>query len=154
MRGNSVNRASGIITLILSLVLLFSTATFPDRAESAALYVRFLAVCLMLFSVIFIADTFLKSAKDKDKNRVVVWIKAPREFLIAMVSLIIYVVSLKFIGFFPASIIFMPVLGYLLGFKKKVPLILGSIGLMAFIYLVFVYLLTVPVPMGFLEGVL
>jgi len=153
MKGNSVNRFSGIISLLVSIVLIISAQTFPERAAAAALYVNFLAVTLCIFSIIFIIGTFL-SHKDLDANKKIVWIKSPRQFLYALVSLIVYVASLGFLGFFPASLIFMPVLAYLLGFKKKLQLILGTVGLLFFIYIVFVHFLSVPVPMGFLEGVI
>lgn len=157
MKGNTVNRFSGIFTAVLAVILLISASTFPERAASAALYVKFLGVCLIIFSALLVAETFMKS-DDKErealKEKVIVWIKAPKPFLITAVALILYVSSLGILGFFPASMIFMPVLGYLLGFKKKIPLVIGSAGLLIFIYVVFVYFLTVPVPMGFLEGVL
>ncbi len=139
----STNKISSLLGLGLAAGMIFSAAAFPERAISAALYVRFLGVTLGIFSLILLGRSILKDETNRVK-----WIKDPAAFAITIGAIILYVALLQLLGFFIASFIFMVGLAWLLGFRKLLPLILGSAGLLGFIYLIFIKFLAVPVPSG------
>lgn len=143
---NKISCAGG---LALAAALFIAAQGFPERAVSAALYVKFLSVCLFLLSGILMAQTLLSPVKGKT----IEWVKNPRKFLITTGAMVVYVVLLYVIGFFPASILMMIGLARGLGYKKWKPLIIGALVMMVFIYLLFVQFLAVPVPAGLLGEV-
>jgi len=60
----------------------------------------------------------------------------------------VYGAAIPRFGFFPASAFFMPLLALLLGYRRPLFIIIGTGIILSFVYLVFVYFLGVPVPMG------
>jgi len=143
---NKISCAGG---LALAAALFFGAQGFPERAASAALYVKFLSVSLFLLSGILLAQTLLSPVRGKT----VQWVKSPRKFLITTVAMILYAALLYVIGFFPASIIMMIGLARAMGYAKWKPLVIGTLVMMVFIYLLFVRFLAVPVPAGLLGEV-
>ncbi len=121
------------------------TWTFPERAAPAALYIKFLAVVLASFSIGLIVISF---GKEKENNEEIKWVVKPASFLMTIGAIIIYVILLNFFGFLLSSFLFMVVLSWVLGFKKKIKLIIGTSLLLASIHFVFVGFLAVPVPTG------
>jgi len=72
----------------------------------------------------------------------------PAPFLGTLFAMLCYAWITPRLGFFPASFLFMLCLGWFLGFRKPLPLLGGTAGLLAFIWLIFVKFLAVPVPGG------
>ncbi|MDD4835941.1 MAG: tripartite tricarboxylate transporter TctB family protein [Dethiosulfovibrio sp.] len=133
--------------LVLAAAMFISVGYFPDRVVSAARYVLFLSGVMSVFSLLLLIQTLLVGTSEK-----LVWVKAPRPFFSTVALTVIYVISLDFVGFFPASGLYMIILGWILGFKRPVGLIGGSLVLLGTVYLVFVRFLSVPVPTGLLGG--
>jgi hypothetical protein len=76
------------------------------------------------------------------------WVRSPKNFTLTLASMVGYGILISFIGFFPASALFMAALSWMLGFRRPVFILLGTGLILGFVWLVFVHFLGVPVPMG------
>jgi hypothetical protein len=137
-----MNRFFALGGLGLSAALFMGAGGFPDRAAAAARYVFFLAGVLALLSLILLVQ------KTPSPDSHVQWVRAPRNFLFAVFSIIGYGAAVPCLGFFPASAVFMPLLALLLGYRRPFYIVLGTALILSFVYLIFVYFLGVPVPTG------
>ena len=143
MKVSSVDKLSGIITSGLAVTMFWYAGTFPERAAAAALYIKFLAVVLFVFSVLIVLRAFY----TKDRRRIE-WLERPIYFYITTGLLIIYVIMLNILGFFISSSLFMFSLAWFLGYRKIISLSIGTVSLLLVIYFVFDRFLSVPVPTG------
>ncbi len=151
MKEINVNRISSLLGFILSGSMLLGTRKFPARAVSATRYVVFLAVSLAVLSLILLLSS-IKTSPEKEKK--IEWIKNPAHFFETVAGIVVYFVLLQYLGFLIPSFLFLVAMGWLLGYRKPLKLILISIALLASIYLVFVKFLAVPVPSGILGGLM
>ncbi len=142
MARSSVNRGFAAGGLGLAAVLFLGANSFPDRAADAARYIFFLAGMLAVLSLIL----FFQNVPSSDPA--ITWIRSRRNFTLTIISLFIFVVVTPYIGFFPSSVLFIAALSWMLGFRRPAFIILASILVLGFVYIVFVYFLGVPVPMG------
>ena len=142
MTRSSMNRLFAAGGLGLSAALFLGANSFPDRAADAARYIFFLAGMLAVLSLIL----FFQNVPSSDPA--ITWIRSRRNFTLTVISLFIFVVVTPYIGFFPSSVLFIAALSWMLGFRRPAFIILASILVLGFVYIVFVYFLGVPVPMG------
>ncbi len=145
MKVSSVDKLSGLIGAGLAVTMFWYAGTFPERAAAAALYIKFLAVVLLVFSILIVLRAFY--TKD---GKGIKWLERPVYFYITTGFLIVYVVLLSILGFFISSFLFMFALSWLLGYRKIVSLSVGTVSLLLVIYFVFERFLSVPVPSGVL----
>ena len=98
---------------------------------------------MFLFSIFLLGKAvYLKDIK------IIGWIERPVYFYATAGLLIVYIILLTVIGFFPASFLFMIGLAWILGYRKIISLSVGTISLLSVIYFVFIRFLSVPVPTG------
>ena len=142
MTRSSMNRLFAAGGLGLSAVLFLGANSFPDRAAAAARYIFFLAGMLAVLSLILL----LQKTSSPDSH--VRWVRSPKNFTLTLASMVGYGILISFIGFFPASALFMAALSWMLGFRRPVFILLGTGLILGFVWLVFVHFLGVPVPMG------
>ncbi|MDD3515750.1 MAG: tripartite tricarboxylate transporter TctB family protein [Aminobacteriaceae bacterium] len=142
MTRSSMNRLFAAGGLGLSAVLFLGANSFPDRAAAAARYIFFLAGMLAVLSLILL----LQRTSSPDSH--VRWVRSPKNFTLTLASMVGYGILISFIGFFPASALFMAALSWMLGFRRPVFILLGTGLILGFVWLVFVHFLGVPVPMG------
>ncbi len=142
MTRSSMNRFFASGGLGLAAALFFGGQSFPDRAADAARYVFFLAGTLAVLSLVLLVQ------KTPSPDSHVQWVRSPRNFIFSILSIAGYGAVVSYLGFFPASAIFMPVLALLLGYRRPLYILLATALILSFVYLVFVYSLGVPVPMG------
>ena len=116
--------------------------------------VTFLFLGISIFIVIEIVKSIVKGFKNKsdDKNSflqdLMDWVKS-RQFIL-VISIVLYVALIPFIGFFITSILFTVVLNFLLESRKLWELTILPIIILIFIYLLFVVLLNINLPRGIL----
>ena len=137
-----MNRLFAAGGLGLSAVLFLGANSFPDRAAAAARYIFFLAGMLAVLSLILL----LQKTSSPDSH--VRWVRSPKNFTLTLASMVGYGILISFIGFFPASALFMAALSWMLGFRRPVFILLGTGLILGFVWLVVVHFLGVPVPMG------
>ncbi len=70
--------------------------------------------------------------------------------MLTFVMILVYVLLLDKIGFFVASAVFMLGFMWFMGYRKPLTMILTTVGMLGFIYLLFVYELHVSLPEGIL----
>jgi len=138
-----MNRLFAAGGLGLAAALFLGANSFPDRAADAARYIFFLAGTLAVLSLVL----FIQKTPSPDSH--VRWVRSPRNFTIAVILMATYGILIPYIGFFPASGLFMIVLSWGLGFRRPFFILLGTAVILGFVYFVFVHFLGVPVPMGF-----
>lgn len=129
--------------VFLSVLLYLSTDSFPGIAQkTSAKYVRFLAFCLGGLSLVQLGISLLK---DDHTGTLNLSSHYPR-FLGLIAALLAFAFTFKTLGFFIPAAVFIPVVAIMLGQRNPVLILSTSIGLLAFVYLIFVMLLGVTLP--------
>lgn len=143
---------SGISGLLLSLYVFLESRTFADASEGAAnnpaLFPVALAILLAIFSSILIIQALLRKEKIKFSINKETLFKIGLFFT----SLTIYVFVLRYIGFLLSTIIFsIFMINYLKGNKKiSLESLIYGVIFSIIVFIVFNYILKVPLPKGFL----
>ncbi len=131
-----------IIFIVISALMIYEARTFPKRASFAGGYVIFLALLLIIFSVLILIS--------KEKKTEKLEIKKFSKFLFLVISTGLYIFLIPYVGFFTVSFVYMIAVMRYLGVKSVVPLVLSPLITLGFIYYIFVIFLTIPIPQGFL----
>lgn len=143
MTKKNVDRAVLVLLIVMAVLLYFSTANFKGIAiKTSAKYVQFLAVFIGGLSVVQLGYSLLK---DRSFDRLVITEHWPR-FLFLLGGLIIFALLFEHLGFFIPAAVFIPVVSVLLGFKNWLAIGLTTAGVLGFVYLVFVQMLSVNLP--------
>lgn len=130
----------------LAVALYMSTASFPQMTQgSTATYIRFLATSLGILSLLELLLKMRKSNKVKDQEKMKVT-DAPMKFTALLVLMFVYAMLLEPLGFYIASMLFLPITMYILGNRKPLAIALTSGGVLLFVFVVFAKLLGVPLP--------
>ncbi len=139
----TVDRAVLIGLILLAVLLFSSTSEYKGIAQkTSAKYVQFLAVSLGLLSAIQLTYSLWK---DRSQTRFVLS-GNPLRFAILIVAMILFAMAFEAVGFFIPAAIFIPCIAVALGYTRAIPIILTTIAILAFVYLVFVQLLAVNLP--------
>ena len=117
----------GLIAIAIGVFLLLNSLKFPDTTKQFTWFVLFVFIGLGLILVI----TSLINAKKPGGQEV-------------------DAKTFNKIGFFVASVIFMPVTMLYMGYRKPLPIIFVTGGMLAFVWLLFVFELKVRLPQGLL----
>ncbi len=131
-----------IIFIVISALMIYEARTFPKRASFAGGYVIFLALLLIIFSVLILIS--------KEKKTEKLEIKKFSKFLFLVISTGLYIFLIPYVGFFTVSFVYMITVMRYLGVKSVLPLVLSPLITLGFIYYIFVIFLTIPIPQGFL----
>lgn len=141
----------GIGSIILGIVVFLKIATFPD---SSAMYPRALAICIIVCGAWILGSALIK-LKQKENDAENPWKGIDWRRLVAVAALsLIYIMSLSWAGYLIASIVFLVLLLLVLKVRKPLMIAAVSIGLTLAVYVGFKLILQVPLPLGFLKGVL
>ncbi len=143
MTKKTVDRAVLVLLIVMAVLLYFSTAYYKGIAiKTSAKYVQFLAVFIGGLSVVQLGHSLLK---DRSHDRLVLTGHLPR-FLGLLVALTIFALVFEPLGFFIPAAIFIPVMSYMLGYRNLLTIGLTTVGVLGFVYLVFIQLLSVNLP--------
>ena len=80
----------------------------------------------------------------------VVTVKEMIDPMIAFVMILVYTLLIPRVGFFTTSAVFMLIMMVWMGYRKPVPMVLTTAGMLGFIWYLFVFSLNVPLPKGIL----
>ncbi len=131
-----------IFFIILAVLLYRSTASFPKSALfTTAVYIKFLASMLGIAGVIQLISSFMSDASVK-----VIFAKNPKKFFILILSLILYVWIIRYLGFIISTLIFLPVTMRYMGYHKFRKSIIISAGITLFVYVLFVKIFEIQLP--------
>lgn len=133
--------------LVLAVLLHRSTASYPKFVQgSTAAYVRFLAISLGGLCVLDLLLSLRRRRLETGEGDAAR--PDARRFWMLLALLGLYAAALGPFGFFPASAAFLPAAMYATGARRPLPVLLTTLGILAFVHLVFVQLLAVHLPMG------
>ncbi len=129
--------------VVMAVLLYNSTASYTGIAKTtSAYYVKFLAVFIGGLSVIQLAINLFR---DKNNYRLHLSQHYPR-FLGLLIMLIIFALVFEHLGFFVSAAVFIPVVALILGYKNYLTIIITTVSVLAFVYLIFIKLLSVNLP--------
>jgi hypothetical protein len=74
--------------------------------------------------------------------------QSPSRFATIALGMLAFVVSIPFVGFYPATFVFVPSMAFLLGVRSPVNLATASVAFTAAAYLVFELAFQTPLPSG------
>ncbi|MBC8320345.1 MAG: tripartite tricarboxylate transporter TctB family protein [Bacteroidetes bacterium] len=136
--------AGGIISI--SLFFYYQTMLFsiPENANvtNPALIPRIWIIILLLLSVILI---FNSKNKIEGHNKLM-----PGRVVIIIAFLIVYLISMQWIGYFFTTPVFILSTMYLLLYRKPAYMIINAFGFVMFSYFIFNKLLHIDLPLGWL----
>jgi len=142
----------GAAGILLSIFVWWATSLFPVfnvQGLGAAFFPRFLAILLVIFSIVLILSSkAVKKDDQSDKNHVSDT-QATCRLSLVMAGSILYYIAMVWIGYIIPSLAYIIFLAMLHQQKKRVLPALGeSIALVAIVYVVFVIVLQTPLPQG------
>jgi len=132
----------------IGLVLVLFSAFFIGQAQDLGIAKRYPTVILGILgglSLLLVIQGIHHSMHPeaiKEKHAEINWntTKLP---IVTFLSLVIYLALFKVAGFFISTAIFVPIIMYLFGERKPLPMICTITGLEIFVYVVFVLILNV-----------
>ena len=118
------------------------------RANSAMLPVAMLIGLIVLAVILLICDQRKAAAGDASKPMT----NAPMRVAGAFLLIVAYVAATSLIGFYPATIITVPLVAYVFGYRNLLGLAAATVIVVGAIYLVFDLAMSQQFPTGFLLG--
>jgi hypothetical protein len=145
---NKMKKNNVLLGLVMCGVSIAYYMTVSKLSEKAAMYPKFIAMVLFLLSFVFTIKTIFIDKNEEDSSAMFEGF-LPKQFAFVLAMAFVYVFLIKILGYFFSTALFLLVtLGGLRA--KRVAIILTSIGVCAFIFVVFKVLLNVPLPKGFI----
>jgi len=151
-------RIGNIIFLLVITAFAFiyylDVMSLPHREEKIVVFTLFwLLIVFVSINIVQLFMEYRKSEQDEkiqNKNNKKAHVLKDDKRLILLISLVIYVLLVKIIGFFVTSFLFFIVLSWLLGTRKISTLIFVPSVIVMLTYFFFVKLLNVNIPTGIL----
>ena len=131
---------------VIALGVFFWTYT-PDFSDVSKRFCRFVLLLFLALGLILCVVSVLNAKKPAGKEVTVKEFKNP---MIMFIFLVVYVVLMNVLGFFTASVLFMPGVMIYMGYRKPVTMICVTAGMLGFVYVLFVAWLKVRLPSGIL----
>jgi len=132
-----------IFFIMLSIIFFIISFSFPDNEKVGPSVVPRLWIFILIpLNIYLMFDIFRqkKEIEHKDENKKIVF------GFIGL--LILYLISIFYIGYFISTFIFIFAGIYILGYRKYLTMLIISFGWLLFSYLIFYKLLYVPLPVG------
>ena len=131
-----------LCVIALGVFMWVQTADFTDESKQ---FSRFVLLLFLLMGVILLVITLINAKKPAGKE---VTLKEFKNPMLMFVIICVYVAMMITIGFFPATLIFMPVSMLFMGYRRPLPIICTTVGMNLFVWVLFVYSLKVRLPEG------
>lgn len=142
--------ALGVFWLVKSYSIKLSSASV-DLGGTPRTVPQIVSVLMIAVAVLLIAEIVIKAIKEGKADTAAdsgekSGVKNILKVVLVIVTSFLYCVFLKTLTFVPASVIAMLVVCLCFGIKKPLPLLLTSVGVPGLLFVVFRYLLMVPLP--------
>jgi putative tricarboxylic transport membrane protein len=134
------DRVAGAVIFILSVAAFAWTYTFPD---SAAAYARMVTGGMVVLSAVLFGRTFTAAERDKAFEPLM---RNPRRFAIGAAMTVAYAVGCEYVGYYTASLIFIPAAACVFGLRRPVMIGITTVAYCAMIYGIFEVLFERPLP--------
>ena len=155
MKKNTLDKISLVFTILLGIVIFISTFSFAEETRgTTSVYIKVLGIAIIFLSTLNLIALHSKHNK-KNENTKFRLTKNPKRFFSFFIILLVYITLIQMlskldlggaVAFFIASAIFIPITSFVLGYKKPVVIASVTVGTLLFIWVVFVFLLGVPLP--------
>ena len=120
---------------------------FPGQSK---FFPSFCLSALLLFSLFLIAEGAVKTVRVWQGKADYTNSELKKKPYILVAFIVLYIICVERIGFFVSSMVFMPCCMYFFGQRKLKLMIAVSLGLLAFMYWLFVVQLNLHLPNGLL----
>lgn len=142
--------ALGVFWFVKSYSIKLSSASI-DLGGTPRTVPQIVSVLMIAVAVLLIAEIVIKAIKEGKADTAAYsgeksGVKNILKVVLVIVTAFLYCVFLKTLTFVPASVIAMLVVCLCFGIKKPLPLLLTSVGVPGLLFVVFRYLLMVPLP--------
>lgn len=135
---HSQDRVAGVILLLICTGLFYEGWRYPADSR---LFPLSLLTFLMIGAIVMIVRPAEASKGERGD---------PKRILLTTLLCIAYVALVEIVGFFVASALFMAVFMAMVGMRKPLIYIVAIVGVNVGLYLLFVWQLKVPIPIGIL----
>ncbi len=137
-----------ICFVVLAVLIYKSTANFhASSIVTTGFYIKFLAVSLAVSGIYELIKALIKNDLSS-----VSFAKNPKRFFLLILSLCLYVFIMEYLGFVVASLIFLPLTMFAMGYKSILKSFIISVFVVGFVYLLFVQVFEIPLPESSLWG--
>lgn len=141
------NVGISVVLILISAAMFISASKMPqmDGTMGAGTWPKILAVCMILLAVLLL----IQSLRDHT-NTESPFVMSPdlKRVLAGIGIMLVFCVLLKFFGFMIASAFMIAAVMALMGERRPLVLIGVTVGVLAFIYVVFAMVLNLPFPKG------
>lgn len=138
----SKNIAVGIIFIVIALFFFYNTFGLSPQNSAFPRSLSFFLFILGVITLIQGIRTGNTTRKDKPINFTKILA------VIAVMSL--YLLLLEEVGFVLCTTVLIPIISFLLGYRKIIQSLIGSIGFSILIFVLFNSYLSIPLPRGIL----
>ncbi|WP_058487037.1 tripartite tricarboxylate transporter TctB family protein [Defluviitalea phaphyphila] len=142
------NLISAFIFIVLSIYVISEASHFPNYGGSEVTGPGFFPIILSIILIVLSVLLIITSIFNKDERNTGLFEKKAVKAYITILSLLIYVMLLKYVGFIILTLIFLFGLIRFYGMKNYIKISLSSIVATVSIYWIFKVLLSVPLPTG------
>lgn len=137
----------GVFCAVFSVIFLVQSLKFPEKV---AFFPSAVLIFMLIFSVIVGIGGVIKTVKVRKGVADYTNPEMKRLPFIILLTIAIYVFCIPRIGFFVSTAVFLPCEMLLYGQRKVSLIVFSTIGVLAFIYVLFVLQLHVYMPDGLL----
>lgn len=147
---------AGVIGILIGLYAIWEGTKMPPdyiMKIGPSFFPTVLAGLLIFFSLVLIINAV--KGKSIGKVEAVKWSdKGVQRGLITLVATVVFCAALNPVGFIPTSIIFLAFMMWVMGNRKRVPMVLAPPLITLVVWLVFEKILHLSMPTGLLTGIL
>lgn len=157
MRANDA--IAGLVLIILSIVMIALTASFPDfpgQKYGPSLFPRILGAGLIVCGGMLMWNGLAARRAGAPWIEIAAWAREPRQlvtFFLVIALLLIYIFAAETVGFIPLALLFLATLFLWLGVRPWIAVATAVVSTVT-IYWFFATLLRVPLPRGWLNAIL
>jgi hypothetical protein len=135
-----------ICIIIISGILIINSYNYPNLSGRLP---RIILSLLFILAIIKIIIAYLKKGKEFIiKSKKIILTNSKRRLIFIIISLILYIIGLIFLGFYISTIIFFIFIPQYLGYESIKFRIITIFVFLVFMYLMFEKLLNTPLPTG------
>lgn len=139
------DRAGAVIIFLVAAAAWWFSRDLPTEAR---LFPQIVILLMATLSIIM----FAKTLKGEPRTDGEPFVKRPGNLLITVVGSVGYIFLVSQIGYFTATVLFMPGLALLLGYRNPVVIAVVTIAFLLLIWVVFVVIFKRPLPTEILFG--
>ena len=153
------NIICGLVGMTFSAAAFIKTLSFRQFKNvpiGPEFFPRFLAAGLFICSLFLVIQALLSKPKASDPPAPTLspFDKGMQRLFIGIAIVIVYALCWEILGFLIATPLAMAGMMFLLGMRKPLKMVLFTIGTTAVVYLAFRIILSIDVPLGFLESII